>query len=597
MENDKVLYEQALLNTTRILKSYGNEISNEQYEALSSLIKEFTWIAVTKQKQPVRRTVFPMPCGTGKTTAIRGFCQAINELGRPYNIVICAEKIEALCQLNRDLINDGVPSKKISLIHSKKFDPNLDVEDLDKNYASEPNTDKNDLQQFVLMSHAKLNSINKFGYDFRFGHDLLIYDESLILGEPYLQKLSDITKSLAGYSGVVDGERYGEYSKEKLFSLWCNEIKEHLVRQDEGVIPSVKLPISYDEAKKIISNIFNNQDPLLKFLDLHEQGTDMRVLKSEQGMSIVSYKKTIPEYLSDIIILDASYPIRKLLSYDSTVKSKRLHQVKSYENVKVYTKSIASGRYHIMSELSNKRKPKIFIETVNLTIKLAKKKEKVLIFTHKDALDYLKSMLKKVASKNEYNRVSFLSWGNETAINKYSDCTAVILAGVIQLPQSCLAGMMIAQADNINLEWNEDDLMKINQGEKVHRIYQALNRGQCRKVKNGKALPMKTYIFTYDVDGLKYFLKKIMHDASFIDYKAELLDNMITKKEQCSREIISLIRSREESGEIKTSTANIFKNIGQNYKPDTKECALNHALNTELPTWKRENRSIVRTLS
>jgi hypothetical protein len=39
------------------------------------------------------------------------------------SVAISASQVEALCQLKRDLIDNGVPEQEIGLVHSYKFDP------------------------------------------------------------------------------------------------------------------------------------------------------------------------------------------------------------------------------------------------------------------------------------------------------------------------------------------------------------------------------------------------------------------------------------------------------------------------------------------
>ena len=103
--------------TINTLEQHGNVVSSAQRSELHKILRSFVYtIALPEQK---RRTAFPLPCGAGKTTAVRGLIRAIHELGRTYKIVVCAEKIEALCELVRDLVNeDGVPRDTISLLHS-----------------------------------------------------------------------------------------------------------------------------------------------------------------------------------------------------------------------------------------------------------------------------------------------------------------------------------------------------------------------------------------------------------------------------------------------------------------------------------------------
>jgi len=175
---DLDVLDAAYAHTIQILEKHGNIVSGPQATELHKVVGTFVFtIALPEQK---RRSAFPLPCGAGKTTAVRGFIKAINELGRNYKIVVCAEKIEALCELKRDLIDeDGVPRNKISLLHSYEHDSDFNIESPKGGTASEPSDsdELDDLRQFVLLSHSKLHN----GFN-QIPHDLLIYDESLVLG-------------------------------------------------------------------------------------------------------------------------------------------------------------------------------------------------------------------------------------------------------------------------------------------------------------------------------------------------------------------------------------------------------------------------------
>src|SRR5207247_191955 len=90
--------------------------------------------------------------------------------GLPFSIGVASEKVEALCQLHRDLIAEGVPEEKIGLIHSYGFDAeNAERirrgEQVRDNFASVPATKANKASEtaallasrpYLLMCHAKL---------------------------------------------------------------------------------------------------------------------------------------------------------------------------------------------------------------------------------------------------------------------------------------------------------------------------------------------------------------------------------------------------------------------------------------------------------
>ena len=175
--------------TIKILESHGNQVSPAQNKELHIITRTAAGMIAGEERKELIRKASPLPCGAGKTTAVRGLIKATHELNRRYRIIVCAEKVEALCELKRDLTGeDGVPREKISLIHSYAHDPDFDLESPKDNAASEAADDwGGEHAQFVLLTHSKLrHSSDKLKYD------LLIYDETLLLGEASTIALADL---------------------------------------------------------------------------------------------------------------------------------------------------------------------------------------------------------------------------------------------------------------------------------------------------------------------------------------------------------------------------------------------------------------------
>ena len=76
------------------------------------------------QQRIGRRWAFGLPTGMGKSRAIISFCRALAALKLNHvSVAVSAAKVEALCQMKRDMIAAGIPSDRIGLIHSKLHDP------------------------------------------------------------------------------------------------------------------------------------------------------------------------------------------------------------------------------------------------------------------------------------------------------------------------------------------------------------------------------------------------------------------------------------------------------------------------------------------
>ena len=117
------LVSQAFEKLHSNLKQYGNKLSSKHAQALHEILMGFTQMAQGELK---RRLAYPLFTGGGKTKSIVAWLWAVNELNYNHvSVAVCAHKVEALCDLNRDLVNAGISPDKIGLLHSYRFDSEM----------------------------------------------------------------------------------------------------------------------------------------------------------------------------------------------------------------------------------------------------------------------------------------------------------------------------------------------------------------------------------------------------------------------------------------------------------------------------------------
>ena len=97
------------------LSAYGNVLSPQHQAALMHIVGGYSLLAA---RERTGRYAIPLDTGCGKTQSVVAWCAAVEELGLPYSVAIAASKIEALCDLKRGLILNGVPAEKIGLWHA-----------------------------------------------------------------------------------------------------------------------------------------------------------------------------------------------------------------------------------------------------------------------------------------------------------------------------------------------------------------------------------------------------------------------------------------------------------------------------------------------
>jgi hypothetical protein len=598
---DFLVWNTAFDHTINILECHGNLVSSAQSDALYTVLGSFVYTIAKPEQQ--RRTAFPLPCGAGKTTAVRGFIKAIHELGRFYRIVVCAEKIEALCELKRDLINeDGVSADKISLLHSYDHDPAFNFESPRDNTASEPaDSDKlDDLRQFVLLSHSKLHH----GYN-KMPYDLLIYDESLVLGQASNLDFDELCGEIGKFIFQVTAKELRATNNQKALRHWLEQVQQSLLHsQNDSLLIFPPLPISIEEAKAADKHIHGNDDRLRTFMSWVHDRYDLRMIKEQnQGSAVITIEQTIPDHMHNIAILDASYNIRRVMQYDSTIKPMEMGaNIKDQSDVTIHMAKAKAGRKSVFAGLQSGADDKLFHEVAELAAMHRRAGRNVLMFTFKDngnwrPISRLRELIRHYLCGTDPDMLStdgsikFLTWGYETALNKFSHCDVVIFAGLLTLPHAAVAGRVFAHARNINLELSAEELNEVVQSEKVHSLYQALSRGSCRIMENGKARKMDAYVFSHDHLALRESLKVAMPGVKFVKYQGKHLKTKTTKKDQCKEVFHDQLNS---SNEPKISTKKLFDTMPK-ISRDTKKDALNELLDDTLAfEWEKQGRSLVR---
>src|SRR5262249_5695774 len=109
-------------------------------------------------------------------------------------------------------------------------------------------------------------------------------------------------------------------------------------------------------------------------------------------------------------------------------------------------------------------------------------------------------------------RINVATWGMETSLSCFSHCRVVILAGVLQRSPVDLAGAFLGQTDDLLGHVKSDDISRLALSEVCHVVYQALSRGSCRVIEDGKARPMHGYLIHRDID-LQAELSKVIPGA------------------------------------------------------------------------------------
>jgi hypothetical protein len=328
-----------------ILQGNSNVLSPEHAAALFALVALFTKSA--QHKLP-GRWAFGLPTGMGKTSAIVAWCSTLVRQGLDHiSVAVSASKIEALCELKRQMIAHGVPAERIGLLYAES------------GRYSEPRTEDNDDRQIMLIAHARVKSktgLALFNTYRGKPRDLLIYDESLVTSEAKGVTVRD----LRGAIGYLRG-RYGDLAPYVPMVTYLEQVQRCIedalttarATPNEAAMVTVP-PLEDDDLEEFRQRLPVNPvvAPAALLLDLLRE--DLRAIATDEG-GAVWYEVSVPRELRNIIILDASYPIRQLVRADRTIRDAEQHmpeikrigvplsQLKSFENVMLHQMFAASG--------------------------------------------------------------------------------------------------------------------------------------------------------------------------------------------------------------------------------------------------------------
>lgn len=538
---------------TNQLENFGNSLSDAHRRSLMRLSSKYAEIILGKESG---RWQYPLDTGCGKTESVIALCTSLNRLGMNYGVAIAASQVEALCEVKRRLVENGVPEERIGLAHSYKHSSDGAS---GHGYASLPSTPDNRERQFLLLTHNRIRGPKELEELSYYGPDkrrLLIWDESLLLAEAGTVDRVAFNAQLSAMLEHSKERRTNELSNTALSYLSkCRSLfdAEHTAQSEDGAAPKV-LWMPSREAGQLSaytqslrqSGLACNQpvEALLALLKIAQ--ARLRVVPEAKGQ--IHYDIVVPPELENIVVLDASWPLRLAVQAGEQFKEdedfmRSAEGMKRYDNVVVHTLHHGSGRGKLESLFSGETAQDRLVsrEVAELIKDEIPEGENVLIFTFKASLkgpdipSLLEDDLKELGT--DMSRIHISTWGRHDSTNEFSEVPNVILLGILHPPALTLAGQMIGQQNDLTAPLGKDRLEDAMQGEVAHYAYQALSRGTCRSVVDGQAKPMRAWLLHYNHQALD-LMKDRMPGAKWVPWEAVHLRTLGEQKvERVARNI------------------------------------------------------------
>lgn len=511
---------------TADLEGHGNVLSDMHRAALLELVDTFTGYCTGTERG---RKAFPLPTGMGKTSAVVAFLAALHRLGCAVPVAVAASKVEALCRMKRDLMAHGVPEALIGLKHAVPG-------------ASEPST-QDESRLFQLVTHVRVRS----GRDFKlFGEHngipraLCIYDETFMRADAFAFRAKAFYSAVAVLAVEAEGSADPLLLQLVAYLRDAEErIKSAIAQLQAGGDPNANgAPIELAGLEPGVVLAFSGlvgrfggllkgfEGELRDFLTLSQD--TLRVVGSEQGDGIITAREAVSLALRNVVILDASAPIRELARLDPTVTvvdNFGAANLKDFEQVEVRQLVSPGGRSTIAHSLREDRNEAsaVALEVAGIIREGWATERAFLVFTfvRRGSVDMVAELQRDLRragididaeTPEGLPRINWLTWGSETSLNGYEHCTSVIMAGVLHRSHLDLSAAVRGQTGNPAEPTPSARIRELVESEIAHCILQGASRGSCRRIVNGKAQSMRLW-FIHRSPAVKAILDRVMPGA------------------------------------------------------------------------------------
>lgn len=661
----ELLIKQSLERLTATLEGYGNTISQGHSRALKGIVTTYTNIALGHDSG---RKAWPLAPGLGKTTSIVAWlataCEQeyfsvysnpqAEDIHGAFSVAISANKIEALCELKRDLIKAGVPEALIGLKHSYKYDERAagayleegSSADLDDGYASEPCSAGGETSSswrskpILLCSHnlikARTDSLESF-YMFKGKpRSLLIWDESLLKADAEGVSMMSLMESRGNLR--TDYEDKGK--REVKPALDCLELAMSLIdevgrqQQIDGRLRQIDLSPYMARAEHIVESLPDDRsrfDGVKKLLRLSEEALLCADVYGQDVHGLINYKTVVPRELENIVILDASHPIRRLAAADDTITNMAGagsgKGLISYEKVTVHQLQYWSGRT-TMDKVAgggmNTKEGRLIKDLVEV-VKAIPEDEGVLFFTfkprwssqHRKVVDFKRTLVMAMhragidtnatvlgADGIERDRFAWLTHGNETSTSKYAYCKNVVFCGVLHRSPLDITANTYGQTE-ADTVLDKNLLKSIERGEIGYCFHQGLCRSQCRFVDGqseiggingeGVALAKAANIWIIHKDDknhpLEELLRKVLPRVNWVNWEPKYL-KLESKVNGLAKKIVDWLNNQDQA-KISTKKVKMGMDLSDSSKKKVFTRAVGQIHSDPHSGWVLDGRSLV----
>lgn len=584
------LSERSYLIHTQILTEHGNVLNHPHHLALQAIHQTLAGMVCGESSEWHGRWGLSAPVGFGKSSAIASFISAawqLGFLGNGVTMTLTASRVAQLFDFENAIINAGIPKaeirKWVSVVY---FTPRKAIEGAPR----EADTDYN--APILLVSHNKIRQVYRpkehWGYRqkdlvyFLKAHDeprdLVIWDERCSTTEPLCLSLDELRQAIFGFKGwsrgtdeQVDFIRWvGQiYARLKEAADKANETNQAVLL--EGLVETGQLTAKFKMLQHTPSLLRNTRDILYLLIDLLK--FPLRILPG----GFVSYRVVVPDCITNLLVLDASFEQSALTQMDQTIQNledvhpllvrihtvykKRLKDLKDCSDLTFYHWNKGSGKTRVEEAAQayldgTAEEGNLIHEVVKWLKPRVEAGKAILICTHKTgenvkdlgdlarrcftkAFDFTRTVpdpfnmvteivgeqaslrnsqaIKKPSLKPQ---ITLETYGKLDASNEFAYCSVLVHLGIQERTDFDIGANIVSQRRDLKASFTDKERDHAKLCEKAVVFQQSNGRGQSRIVSDGKALPQETLAIYYDTksESLTDLLKPMYWGATWIEY-------------------------------------------------------------------------------
>lgn len=484
------LVQKALSTLRPFFVSKHHSPSPEMWDSLIDLLQSLEDMA--HGVAPSKLMLSSLDPGVGKTQTIGHFLKALLSCPEEYGhvgVLILVARLEEI----RKIVSECVIPENI--LHVATSDDSInDLGKAEGNSAQVFITTQQRLEK--VLSGGDFSSTSCFFYRDK-PRAVRVWDETFLPGKTVTLCVNDIgrlftpTGKLSPTLGecvqqiffdaksAPDGSRYEVPDLDAIPDASLNELLRILEDGEHG-----KNQGDREDTRRAAEALWN----------LSGRTVNVRKDDNRNKNTILSFDITIPPAgISPLVITDASGRCRE--TYPDLARQGQLLRLRSapklYDPLSVYVWNRGGGK-------SGFKRHGEEYHTAIANVINARPDENILVVGHKPS-PHVGNTKKEVCKRmvgNRTGRVEFINWGSHVATNDYADCTTVILAGTLFYRPSQLEALKRLSANRPATvgDVTKVELRRMELGESMHGILQALCRGSVRKCDGSRCHPMSAYI-------------------------------------------------------------------------------------------------------